>query len=198
VTEAELETTRHGGDDVARELHALGAQVAALQAEMRRIQGAALPHDAGAGWDDEPAASYTWLAALDTRRSSVRIPRLPFELAFIAAAAVLAGVAHLRPVTIAAVMGGAWAVVALAEWAGSQGDRMRNRLLLASPAPAAAPERVAADPSWFSPPVEHTMLTHGRTAEAGEGAKEQDKVVTRLPRAQDPETTIVPPASRSG
>ena len=201
MADTELETTRHGGDDVARELHALGAQIAALQSEVRRIQGGALPQDAGAGWDDEPAASYAWVANLDaTRRSSARVPRLPFELAFLAAAAVLAGAAHLKPAAIAGVMGAAWVIVALAEWAGSHGDRMRNRILLAAPPPSAA-DAPAADPSWFSPPVEHTMLSPARGGAKTETPQEQDTIVSRLPRTPAPvpdsETTAVPPGDPS-
>jgi len=201
MPEVELETTHHGDDDVARELHALGAQIAALQREVRRMQSASLPGDTGAGWDDdEPPASYAWVGALEApRRAAVRIPRLPFELAFLAAAAVLAGVAHLRPVAIGAVMGGAWVVVALAEWAGSYGDRMRHRILLSAPAPATTHEPPPADPAWFSPPVEHTMLTHARGgARADDAPQEQDTVVTGLPGTldpeRDPETTAVPPS----
>jgi hypothetical protein len=201
VAEAELETTSHGGDDVAREIHALGAQIAALQAEVRRIQGTALPLDAGAGWDDEPPASYAWVGSLDaSRRTGVRIPRLPFELAFLAAAAVLAGAAHLKPTAIAAVMGVAWVIVALAEWAGSYGDRMRNRILLSAPLPAPAAEGPVADPAWFSPPVEHTMLSHARRGAGAtpETSQESDTIVSRLPRpadpTADPETTAVPPS----
>ena len=201
MAEAELETTRHGGDDVARELHALGAQIAALQTEVRRIQGAPLPLEARAGWEDEPPASYAWVANLDaSRRSSVRVPRLPFELGFLAAAAVLAGAAHLKPTAIAGVMGMAWVIVALAEWAGSHGDRMRNRILLAAPPPQST-DAPAADPSWFSPPVEHTMLSPARVETKAETPQEQDTIVSRLPRTgasvPDSETTAVPPGDSS-
>jgi hypothetical protein len=202
MAEAELEPTRHGGDDVARELHALGAQIAALQTDVRRIQGAPLPLDASAGWDEEPPASYAWVANLDaSRRSAVRVPRLPFELAFLAAAAVLAGASHLKPAAIAGVMGVAWVIVALAEWAGSHGDRMRNRILLAAPPPPSPADAPAPDPSWFSPPVEHTMLSPARGGAKAETPQDQDTIVSSLPRASDPvpdsETTVVPPGDPS-
>lgn len=186
------DTTLHGsaegGGDVARELHALGAQIASLQAEVRRLQGAALPRHDEAGWDDAPAASFAWLSSLEApRRQAVRLPRLPFELAFLAGAAVLAGLARLRPLEIAAVMGGAWVIVALAEWAGSHGDRLRHRLLLEPPVAIQAADPVQADPAWFSPPVEHTMLAGARSARPGE----QATVVTVPPQpATDPEATV--------
>jgi hypothetical protein len=186
----ELETTRHGGDDVARELHALGAQIASLQTEVRRLQGAnaALPSADSAGWEPDPPASFQWLSSLDApRRAAVRVPRLPFELAFLGGAAALAGAAHLRPVEIAGVMGGAWVIVALAEWAGSHADRLRHQLMLAAPARDEALEPVSPDPAWFSPPVEHTLLTRP----GGQSGAEQETAVGRLPSASDPETTVV-------
>jgi len=157
MTDSGLDATRHGRDDVAKEIHALGAQIASLQAEVRRLQTAPLPAGGGSGWDDpatpEPPPSFAWMTLQPPRRAAVRLPRLPFELAFLGGAAALAGVAHLRPVVIAGVMGGAWAIVALAEWAASRGDRLRRDLLLAVPATSAEPSRPMADPAWFTPPT---------------------------------------------
>ncbi len=98
---------------LAHELHQLGDAVAALREEVRRSAGAILPRHDEAGWDDDvPASAHSWVSALATpQRASVRIPRLPLELAFVAAAAVLAGVADLRPVEIAAAMAAARIVV---------------------------------------------------------------------------------------
>ena len=117
------------------------------------------------------------------QRASLRVPRLPLELLFIAAAAVLAGVADLRPVAIAAVMGAAWLIVALAEWAGSRGDRIRAQIYL-SPIAAAQPLHPAAapaDPNWFTPPVEHTLLASV--------ADQATSITTLPPPLEDPETT---------
>jgi hypothetical protein len=189
----DLEATSHGGsgsaDDVARELRALATQIVSLQADVRRLESAPLPREAESGWD-EPAptpASFGWISALETpHRPAVRIPRLPLELAFLAGAATLAGLAHLRPVVIAGVMGGAWVTVALAEWASSRGDRLRQRLLLEAPARALEPEleAVRADPTWFTPPVEHTLIARPSSSEAAE----QQTTIAKLP-PPDSETT---------
>lgn len=192
-----LDSTRHGGDDIARELHALGAQIAALQADVRRLQATPLPREDRSGWDDDerasPAPSFAWMSTFEPpRRSSARLPRLPFELAFLAGVAALAGVAHLRPVVIAGVMGGAFVIVVLAEWAGSRGDRLRRELLLAAPVRPVEPERPAADPAWFTPPVEHTMLAAGRTTATTTAGQEPESetLVAKLPGLHEAETTV--------
>ena len=169
---------------LVHELRQLGDAVAALREEVRR-SGAMLPREEAAGWDeDHPVSSHAWVSSLATpQRAAVRIPRLPLELAFIAGAAVLAGVADLRPVEIAAVMGVAWLIVALAEWAGSRGDRVRAQIYLS---PIAAPQpplqaAAKADPTWFTPPVEHTLLT---------SVADQSTAIVTLPPVEDPETTV--------
>jgi hypothetical protein len=68
--------------------------------------------------------------------------------------------------------------VALIEWAASRADRRREELLLAQPpipVPAAAP---AVDPSWFSPPVEQTLIETG-------DVDVDATAVTRLPPRPD-------------
>jgi hypothetical protein len=174
-------------DAVSRELHELATAVAELKAEVRRT-GAALPREETAGWDDAAPSEVThgWVSSLaPSRQQRLRIPRLPFELAFLAGAAVLAGLADLKPVEIAVVMGIAWIIVALAEWAGSRGDRLRVQISLSSPAaPAAPPAPASPDPTWFTPPVEHTLL--GARAE-----EEQATGVAQLPPVEDPEATGV-------
>jgi hypothetical protein len=180
------DSTRVGTEEaVAHRLQELAASVAELRGEVRRAVGASLPRDEAAGWDDgeRPPPSHAWVSSLGPpRHAPVRIPRLPLELAFVAAAAALAGVADLRPVEIAAVMGAAWVIVALAEWAGSRGDRMRAQVYLSpiAPPPPAAAEPVRADPTWFTPPVEHTLLAP---------SDDQSTAVATLPPADDPETT---------
>jgi hypothetical protein len=172
-------------DAVSRELHELASAVAELKAEFRRNSAATLPRQEEAGWDDEAssAATHAWVSSLaPSRPTQVRIPRLPLELVFLAAAAVLAGLADLEPVEIAVVMGIAWVIVALAEWAGSRGDRMRAQVYLSSPsAPPSAPAAATPDPTWFTPPVEHTLL--------GAREDEQATAVAKLPPVEDPETT---------
>lgn len=173
---ADLDATSHGGDEVARELRALATQIVSLQADVRRLESAPLPRESESGWAGSaplPPATFGWISSLETptpRRAPVRIPRLPLELAFLAAAAVLAGLAHLCPLVIAAVMGGAFAIVALAEWAGSRGDRLRQRLLLETPVHISQPQpdAVQADPTWFTPPVEHTLIARASSPEEPE------------------------------
>lgn len=180
----DLDATSHGDDDVARELRALATQIVSLQADVRRLESAPLPREATGGWEDSAAAAapatFGWISSLETpRRAQVRIPRLPLELAFLAGAAALAGLAHLRPLVIAAVMGGAFVIVALAEWAGSRGDRLRHRLLLEAPvrAPQLEPDTVRADPTWFTPPVEHTLIARAASSEG----QEQQTTIAKLP-----------------
>jgi len=189
VPTPDLEATSHGGGDVARELRALAGQIVSLQAEVRRLEGAPLPRAGDTGWDEPtpPPATFGWISSLETpRRAAVRIPRLPLELAFLAGAAALAGLAHLRPLVIAGVMASAWAIVALAEWAGSRGDRLRHRLIFEAPARAPEPEVVRADPTWFTPPVEHTLLAH---APPEQSTPEQETIVAKLPSLPESETT---------
>jgi hypothetical protein len=188
---SELDATSHGGGDIARELRSLATQIVSLQADVRRLETAPLPREGDSGWAETAPASFAWISSLEPpRRTAIRVPRLPFELAFLAGAATLAGFAHLRPLVIGAVMAVAWAIVALAEWAGSRGDRVRQRLLLEAPARAPEPEAIRADPTWFTPPVEHTLLA--RSAEAGKpepATPEAETIVAKLPSPPESETT---------
>ena len=168
-------------DDVAGALTRLEEQVTELHEDVRRLGVAsALPATV-----DEPATrpapgSYAWVSALDVPvRRRPQVPRLLLEGLFLAAAAAAAAIADLDPVAIGGVMVGAWVLVALIEWAASRADR-RQEVPVYMPAPSAPP---LADPAWFSPPVEHTLLEGA----AGDG----DTAVTRLPpRLDDAEATV--------
>lgn len=148
-----------GTDALVEELRALRAQVTALQADVRRLEASSVPGGEH-GWavEDEPGEpSLSWISTLEApvpRRLAV--PRLVLELAFLVLVAVLAVLAELEPPAIVAVMGAAWLVVAFAEWASARAERRREELLLAPPFAVPAPP--AADPAWFAPPVEHTVL----------------------------------------
>ena len=92
-----------------------------------------------------------------------------------------AAIKDLDAVAIAGVMIGAWVLVALIEWAASRAEREQPIPVYA----AGPPESARADPAWFAPPVEHTLLD----------ASGDDPVtaVTRLPPVSpedDPEATV--------
>ncbi len=168
-------------DDVAGALARLEEQVTQLHEEVRRLDpAAALPRSADDHAVQPAPGSYAWVGALDSpARRRPQVPRLLLEGLFLAAAAAAAAIADLDPVAIGGVMVGAWVLVALIEWAASRADRRPEQ-----PVYVAAPSGpVTADPAWFSPPVEHTLL------EGADG--DGDTAVTRLPpRLDDAEATV--------
>ena len=171
-------------DDVAEALSRLEQQLSSLQTEVRRLGSvSALPTS-----DDElgpPPAAYAWLGALQapTRRRP-QLPRLLLEGLFLAAVAAAAAIAELDAVAIAGVMVGAWVLVALIEWAASRVEARQAFSLLAPAAPAAP----GADPAWYSPPVEQTLLDVRST--------DSVTAVTRLP--PEPDDVEVTVEQRSG
>jgi hypothetical protein len=92
------------------------------------------------------------------------------EVLFLAGVATAAALAELDGPVIAGVMAGAWALVALIEWAAARADRGRDAIPMLAPVPP--PEPLPADPSWFVPPVEHTLL---------ESPADSPTAVTKLP-----------------
>jgi hypothetical protein len=158
-TGPEVDTT-----DVLDAIRELSSQVGGLQAEVNALRAQAQPLPAKAvdtaGWDGEPHSardSLAWVRAVDSpgfRRQS--IPWLLLEITFIAAVSVAVTVADLEVVEIVAVIAGAWAIVALAEWTAARAARRRVE---AAYAPLAAyGASFLSDPSWFAPPVERTAL----------------------------------------
>ena len=166
-------------DDVAGALARLEEQVTKLHEEVRRLDpGTALPAPADDHALQRAPGSDAWVGAIDPPvRRRPQVPRLLLEGLFLAAAAAAAAIADLDPLAIGGVMVGAWVLVALIEWAASRADRRPEQ-----PVYVAAPGvPAAADPAWFSPPVEHTIL------ESADG----DTAVTRLPpRLDDAEATV--------
>lgn len=166
--------------ELAQVVRELADRIEALQADVRRLGGPGLP-SAEPGWSDEdalPAAtpSYAWVSSIGAPvRRRPGVPRLLLEVVFLAAAATAAALAELDAPVIAGVMAGAWVLVALIEWAASRADRRRNVIPML--APVAPPEPLPADPAWFVPPVEHTLL---------EPAADSPTAITKLPPA-DPE-----------
>jgi hypothetical protein len=173
-------------DALASAVQQLTDRIEALQADVRRLGGPGLP-PTEPGWKDEEsdqvAASYAWVNSIPAPvRRRRAVPRLLLEVLFLAAVAAAAAIAELDAAAIAAVMIGAWVLVALIEWAASRADRRRDEIPEFVPLMTVDP---SADPAWFVPPVEHTLIeTTGETT-----------AVTRLPPAPDDvETTVERPA----
>lgn len=157
------ETTQASGTPAAEDLleavRTLSAQVGSLRGELQALRRERAPLPASdsdlPGWGDRgPAGSgAAWLGALERplpRRPA--LPRLALELLFLAAVALAAALADLEPPAIVAVMAGAWALVALAEWLDARAER---RLEDAEAGLGALP-LASEDPSWFGPPLERT------------------------------------------
>jgi hypothetical protein len=164
-------------DDVGPALEHLSEQVSELQAQVRALdRPTALPSQPV----DEPAVppgAHAWLGSLEApARRRPQLPRLLLEALFLAAAAAAAAIAELDAVAIAGVMVGAWVLVALIEWAASRADREPPIPVYAPALPDARP----ADPAWFAPPVEHTLLD-GSTGDPV-------TAVTRLPPVRTDDT----------
>ncbi len=176
------EKTAHGREpdpeltDVVREL---SDQVEALRADVRRLGGPGLPASEP-GWNDEsgdsaPAPSFAWVSSVGAPvRRRPAVPRLLLEVVFLIGVATAAAIATLDAPVIAGVMAASWVLVALIEWAASRADRRRDAIPSFAPAPPT--EQRAADPAWFIPPVEHTLL---------EPAPDSPTAVTKLPPAPD-------------
>lgn len=190
------EHTAHGSDpeqadDLTTVVRDLSDRIEALQADVRRLGGPGLPSgDPGWGGEEtEPpvAPSYAWVTSIGAPvRRRRTVPRLFLEVLFLIGVAVAATIAELDAPTIAGLMAGSWVLVALIEWAGSRADRRRDvapRIEQIAPA-----EPLPADPSWFVPPVEHTLV---------EPSTDSPTAVTRLPPApSDIESTVErPPGS---
>lgn len=169
MSETDETTAGPEADELADAVRDLRETVASLRDDVRRAS--ALPPEPGS----LDAGSHSWLALVEApRRKRLAIPRLLLEGLFLAVCAAAAGIADLDPFAIAAVMAGAWALVALVELTASRVDRARDELLYAVPPASLQPESAlpTADPAWYSPPAEQTMLD---VAEADATA------VTRLP-----------------
>lgn len=175
-------------ESVVDELRRLADRIDTLQADVRRLGAPTLP-PGEPGWEDgAPAAvSYAWLGSSAPHgRSRPAVPRLLLEALFLAACATAAAIADLDAVALAGVMLGAWVLMALIEWAASRTERRRDELLsLPPPAPASV---AAADPSWYVPPVEKTMVGFpDRTLLPNAGSTDSVTGITRLPAASEDE-----------
>jgi hypothetical protein len=130
--------------------------VGGLQAELQalRTERAALPRPEAdvPGWDVEGSErrnGSVWMRSIPSPPPrGLSIPRLVPEIAFLVVVASLAAVARLETPAIVAVMTGAWALVALAEWAADRAVGRRHQ--------AAFGRYVGPDGnrSWLAGPVE--------------------------------------------
>jgi hypothetical protein len=187
------EHTAHGSEpeqdeELTAVVRELSDRIEALQADVRRLGGPGLPSEED-GWRGEaagaaPTPSYAWVTSIGAPvRRRRAVPRLFLEVVFLIGVAVAVTIAELDAPTIAAVMVGSWVLVALIEWAGSRADRRPDAVPTIEPIAPAEP--LPADPSWFVPPVEHTLV---------EPAADSPTAVTRLPPPQpDIEATVERP-----
>ena len=167
-------------DDLEAAIERLAEQVGALQTDVRALdRRPALPPSPPV--EAAPPAAYAWVDALEApARRRPQLPRVVLEGLFLCAVAAAAAIAELDAVAIAGVMIGAWVLVALIEWAASRAEREPAIPVYA----AAAPEAPRADPAWFAPPVEQTLLDRP--------GSDPVTAVTRLPPppGDDPEATV--------
>jgi hypothetical protein len=189
------EHTAHGSepeqdDELTTVVRDLADRIEALQADVRRLGGPGLP-SGDPGWSGEDAVppttpSYAWVASIGAPvRRRRAVPRLFLEVLFLIGVAAAATIAELDAATIAALMAGSWVLVALIEWAGSRADRRRDVMPLIEPIEPIAPaEPLPADPSWFVPPVEHTLV---------EPPADSPTAITRLPPPPDIDVTVERP-----
>ena len=169
-------------DDLGEAIDRLSEQVSALQAEVRALdRRPTLPPPSAPPAEPVPPGAYAWLGELESPiRRRPQLPRVVLEGLFLAAVAAAAAIAELDAVAIAGVMIGAWVLVALIEWAASRAEREPSIPVYA----AGPPEAPRADPAWYAPPVEHTLL---------DSTGDPVTAVTRLPPApseDDPEATV--------
>jgi hypothetical protein len=159
TTRASRATTTEEASELLGAVRALSAQVGGLQAELQslRSERGGLPRgDADVpGWDvDAPSRrdGSVWMRSIPSpsaRRPA--IPRLVPEVAFLVAVACLLAVARLDTVAIVAAMAGAWALVALAEWAADRAVRLRNQAAFGR---YVGPE---GDRTWLAPPLREAI-----------------------------------------
>jgi hypothetical protein len=147
------ERTSSDSAEVLEAIRELSARVGGLQADVNALRGRPNALPAVDGRRD----SLAWVRDLEgPSRRRPDIPWLLLEITFLAAVAVGAAVADLRPVVIVALLAGAWALVTLGELAGARAARRRAE---AAYAPLAIyGQNAPPDPSWFAPPVERTVM----------------------------------------
>ena len=172
-------------ETVASELRAELKEIRAERTAPARLRGRGLAGRERA-CEHRPRSVPDWVAAVPppfARRPA--LPRLVVEGLFLLLVAVLAGLADLLPAWIVLVMGVAWALVALTEWAAAA-KRSRWRLDEIAP-PADAASKPAADTTgpWDMPVVEATVVERG----PGPGVEDDHRQAARPGGGQSPSPT---------
>ncbi len=183
----EQEAVRHAFDSFYRHAAQLDASLRALEAvEVFRRDADALRNDLRAlralglgGGLQEPFWPSTRYDAprYDGRRGEVPVvvARLAAEAALIVAVAVIAGVAHFRPVVVVALMAAAFVIVALSEWLAGRARFVPPAIAFlppvseGEPAPfveAPAPGWGAAEPDEVTEPEALTIVASADEVEA--------------------------------
>ena len=141
--------------DLLGAVRALSEQVGGLQAELQSLRASSRPLPGGEvdvpGWDvDAPARrdGSLWMRSVASPGAGrPAVPRLFVEILFLVAVACLAAVARLDTPLVIAVMAGAWALVAAAEWATERSAR------LGAEAAFGRSTGAGGDGSWSPPPA---------------------------------------------
>ena len=160
----EQEAVRLAFDSFYRHAAQLDASLRALEAvEVFRRDADALRNDLRAlrelGLSGSPDPAWPTLRYEEPRREAPMVViRLAFEAALIIAVAVVAAVAHFRPVVVVGVMAAAFVIVAFSEWLGARSRFVSPAAGFApavgqgEPEAAPAPPVEAAAPVWPAPP----------------------------------------------
>jgi hypothetical protein len=140
----------------------------------------------GFGGGEEPAwAALRYDAPRYGGRSSevpMVVLRLAAEAALIVAVAVIAGVAHLRPVVVVALMAGAFAIVALSEW-------LAGRARFVPPAVAFMPSASEGEPA---PYVEAPAPPWGYAGEPDEQTEPEALTIVASPEEVEAASAVDP------
>ena len=200
------ERVREAFDAFYRHLARLDATLRTIEAvEVFRDQAGELRKELRAlrtaGWTQQP-----WLPSYSTREHArPGVPEAVFrwavEACFVIAVPVAASIADLRSLWIVAAAAGAFAIVAITEWAAS---RERAVLPAAAPAPPAPPAPAAEEPPVALPPAEPppgeaTEWTLPPPAEEPEAEQQEElTIVAEAAEAESAEPAAEPeePAER--
>jgi hypothetical protein len=201
----EQESVRQAFDAFYRHAAQLDASLRALEAvEVFRRDADALRNDLralralGFGGGHEPAWTTPRYEAPRREIPGV-VLRLAAEAALIVAVAVIAGVAHFRPVVVVALMAAAFVIVALSEWLAGRARFVPPALAFLPPAAEGepAPYVEAPAPAWgvADEPDEETE-PEGLTIVAS--AEEAEAVEAASVVGVDPWEVGVEPANEAG